>query len=116
MSPDEIGRLLGITDAVREAAEAYTLGTYGGSPEARAEAAQKRDRTRKTIERRTAGIIPRDQWEAKSVSRQKPWLAEGNLTGLLVSPETSRVRQVCPSPVSETGVSETGVSEPNKGP
>jgi hypothetical protein len=38
---------------------------------------RERDRLRKEEERRAAGIIPRKQYEATSLSRLKPWEAEG---------------------------------------
>jgi hypothetical protein len=35
------------------------------------------DRERKERERRAKGVTPRAEWEAKSLSRMKPWLALG---------------------------------------
>jgi hypothetical protein len=46
MSGDRIGELLGVTDEVRREAEAWAIGTYGGSPKARAEAARERHKAR----------------------------------------------------------------------
>lgn len=76
MSADTIGRELGITDEIREAAEAWNIGVYGGSPKARANAKKERDRQRKAIKRRSQGAVSRKDYEAKSLSRTKPWCAE----------------------------------------
>jgi hypothetical protein len=73
MRPDKIGELLGVTDATREAAKAWNIGTLGGSRAARAKAAKERDRLRDERRRRAAGAAP----QAESISRTKPWEVEG---------------------------------------
>ncbi len=73
MRPDKIGELLGVTDATREAAQAWNIGTRGGSRAARAKAAMERNRLRDERRRRAAGAAP----QAESISRTKPWEDDG---------------------------------------
>ncbi len=73
MRADKIGELLGITDEVRREARADNIGTFGGSPKARAEARRERSKLHKEKRRREAGAMPQSQ----SLSRLKPWQAEG---------------------------------------
>jgi len=77
MRPDKIGELLGVTDATREAAQAWNIGTLGGSSAARAKAAKERDRAYQKRCRAEQGAVPRTEYEMSSLSRLKPWEAEG---------------------------------------
>lgn len=77
MGADAIGKALGITSAIRREAEAWNIGTINGTPQARAEARKKRDIGRKAKARREAGQMKRHEYEANSLSRAKPWEAEG---------------------------------------
>jgi len=77
MRPDVIGKMLGVTDETRMEAKAWNIGVFGGSPEQRRRAKQERDRLRKLHARRAAGAIGRREYEASSLTRQKPWEAEG---------------------------------------
>lgn len=77
MKPDTIGRLLGITDEIRAEAKAWSIGTFGGSPDQRLKARKERQCHRDTQSRRDKGCRPRADYEANSLSRQKPWDQEG---------------------------------------
>jgi hypothetical protein len=77
MRPDKMGELLGVTDATREAAQAWNIGTLGGSRAARARAAKERYRLGEQRRRRDDGALSRGEYEASSLSRLKPWEAEG---------------------------------------
>jgi hypothetical protein len=105
MRPDKMGELLGVTDATREAAQAWNIGTLGGSRAARAKAAKERDRLRDESRRRASGATP----QAKSLSQTKPWEAEG------ISRATWYRRQANGQDIGETVSSETVSSETNKG-
>lgn len=73
MDMDTIGELLRVTEITRREAEAWNIGTCGGSPKARAEAAKERDRLRDERRRLAAGARP----QAESLSQTKPWEREG---------------------------------------
>ncbi len=73
MRPDRVGTLLGITEEIRREAEAWNVGTFGGSPKARAEARREKGKVRDERRRREAGAKP----HSLSKARQKPWEAEG---------------------------------------
>ncbi len=73
MRADKIGELLGITEEIRREAEAWNIGTFGGSPNARAEAARERHRLRDERRRRDEGATPRSE----SLNRAKPWESAG---------------------------------------
>lgn len=119
MRPDKIGELLGVTDATREAAQAWNIGTLGGSRADRAKAAKERHRLGEQRRRRDDGALSRDEYEASSLSRIKPWVIEGvsraswyrrripNETSACV---TNKGRQ------NETSACETGPCVTNKGP
>lgn len=54
-----------------------TIGAIDMNKGARTKRRKQRDRERKTNSRRAKGIKPRKVYEGQSVSRQKPWEAEG---------------------------------------
>ena len=54
-----------------------TIGAVDMNKGARTKRRRQRDRDRKTTLRRAKGIKPRKVYEQQSVSRQKPWEAEG---------------------------------------
>lgn len=60
-------RMLGIT----------TIGAIDLGKAARTKLRKERDRNRKRAKRRAAGAVPRRKYEAGSVERLKPWVAEG---------------------------------------
>jgi hypothetical protein len=73
MKMDTIGKRLGITEEVRQATEAWNIGTYDGSKKQRATAALIRDKFRQRNNREIAGATPR----SKSLTALKPWAAYG---------------------------------------
>lgn len=77
MDMDVIGEKLGVTDEVRTEARAWNIGTMNGSSAARAQARRERDRQHKQVKRRIEGVVSRKDYEAKSLSKTKPWEAEG---------------------------------------
>jgi hypothetical protein len=77
MSPDTIGKLLGVTEGERSAAGARNIGTACGSREAREAAARERNKARQRIRRREAGKMTREEYLRRSLSKSKPWEAEG---------------------------------------
>ena len=107
MKPDTIGALLCVTEDDRRAAKAWRIGTIGGSPEARIEAARVRDRQRKQRDRRQCGMMTRDEYLANSAG--KPWEAAG-----MSRAKWYRSRLESATKCRETGLSETGLSENNK--
>lgn len=107
MSPDAIGELLQITEAERREAKAWNLGTIGGSPEARREAARERDRQRKAQKRVRDGAMTRAEYLA-ACSKGRPWETLG------LSRATYYRRLSNSNAKGETGSSETGSSATNK--
>jgi hypothetical protein len=77
LAADKVGALLGITDAVREASEAWNVGTFSGSRTGRAKAKKERKMQRQTQKRRSDGVMKRTEYEGQSLSKAKPWEAEG---------------------------------------
>jgi hypothetical protein len=73
MRADKIGELLGVTDEIRAEAQAWNLGTYGGSRQSREKARKERDRMRKERRRREDGAKD----HAHSLSRLQPWKEKG---------------------------------------
>jgi hypothetical protein len=94
MRPDMIGELLGITDEVRREARAWSVGTFGGSPEERKKARLERQRIRDEHIRRDAGALPRQEYLANSLSRTQPWEAI-NLQGALTDKWRSLLILAC---------------------
>lgn len=54
-----------------------TIGAVDMNKGARTKRRRQRDRERKTATRRAKGIKPRKAYEGQSISKQKPWEAEG---------------------------------------
>jgi hypothetical protein len=122
MRPDKIGELLGVTDTTREAAQAWNVGTLGGSRAARAKAAKERDRTYQKGRRAEQGAVPRQEYEGESLSRLKPWEIEGISRATWYRRQASDGQnETSPSATNkgttrETSPSETSPSATNKGP
>ena len=74
MAPDKIAGLLGVTDEIRREAEAWNIGSIGGSPKGRREARRERQRIRDERRRRADGISPRPEG---SLKQTQPWAAQG---------------------------------------
>jgi len=109
---EAVARLLFVTLAERTALGLRTIGACDVSIEDRRQLAvvekRTRDRARQEQKRRAAGRIPRDSYEAASVSRLKPWLAEG-----ISRAAWYRRRETSPSRIEVIGNSDTPVSEPD---
>jgi hypothetical protein len=54
-----------------------TIGAFDMNKGARTKRRKQRDRERKAAKRRAKGMKPRKVYEGQSISRQKPWEAEG---------------------------------------
>jgi hypothetical protein len=74
---DNLARFLGVTYAQRQALGIRTIGSIDVKKGARRVLRQRKDRLYRERKRRAAGARPRAEYEANSLSRIKPWLAEG---------------------------------------
>lgn len=54
-----------------------TIGAIDHAKAARTKRRRDRDRERKAAQRKAAGAVPRQQYEANSITKTKPWIAEG---------------------------------------
>jgi hypothetical protein len=77
MSADGLARWLGCTYAHREALRLTRIGCCNVGPEARRVLIRRRKRLAKEAERRRKGIMPRAEYEGKSLSRTRPWETYG---------------------------------------
>jgi hypothetical protein len=71
----ELGERLNVTNAEREGLKAWRIVPVDISPDDLAEQRKAKDRERKR--RKRAGAKPRDRYEAESLSKLKPWIADG---------------------------------------
>jgi hypothetical protein len=74
---DTIGKILRVTYEERCAARISTIGCIDVSKTERTKRRKERRLVEKQNSRRNCGIIPRREYIAKSLTRTKPWLAEG---------------------------------------
>lgn len=74
---DTLGWAIRLTVQERDSLAITTIGAIGMNKAARAKRRRERDRERKAKQRRAKGAKPRKQYEAQSIERTKPWLAEG---------------------------------------
>ena len=72
-----IGKMLGIPKEVRRTAKASFVFAYDESKQDRAANRRELQRNRMEESRRREGAIPRQEYEANSLSKTKPWEAEG---------------------------------------
>jgi hypothetical protein len=77
MTAEALAAWLGCTYADREALRLTRIGCIDVGPEARRVLTRRRKRLAKQAERRRKGVTPRAEYEAKSLSRTRPWLADG---------------------------------------
>lgn len=77
LGPYTIGKMLGIPKGIRRAAKASFVFAYDENRQDRAEHRRELERSRMEKSRRRAGAIPRQEYEANSLSNTKPWEAEG---------------------------------------
>ena len=102
MRPDKIAELLDITDEIRREAEAWNLGSIGGSPEQRREARRQRQRISDERRRRDAGVGPRPK---SSLEQAAPWQSENISRATWFRRRRERAE----------AADETAASAPNKG-
>jgi hypothetical protein len=74
---DTMGKLLRVTYDERTALQLSTIGCYDVSKAERSRWGKERRRLKEQGRRRNKGAVPREQYLAKSLSRRRPWLAEG---------------------------------------
>jgi hypothetical protein len=93
---DTLGSVLRLTGAEWRVLRLRTIAPIDMTKEERRQDSQIRNRERQCFKRRRAGVKPRQEWEAASLSRTKPWVTEGisRATWYRRHPEKT-VRQVC---------------------
>lgn len=74
---DKLAARLRLTEAERRRLHITTIGAVDMTKAERAQRRQERKRQRKQRRRREQGAKPRAEYEAKSLSRTKPWEVEG---------------------------------------
>jgi hypothetical protein len=74
---DTLGKLLRVTYDERTALKLSTIGCYDVSKAERSRRRKERRRLKEQGRRRDKGAISREQYLTNSLSRQRPWLAEG---------------------------------------
>jgi hypothetical protein len=115
-----IAKILDITAAERQAAKAWNIGAIDESrterrgadrckraereKERRKKADRKADTARKQRARRAAGVKPRKEYEANSLSQTRPWEAKG------ISRRTWERRKAKATPAESNQVSSSGVA------
>jgi hypothetical protein len=109
---DAVAKLLFVTFAERTELGLRTIGACdvaaGDRRELAVEQKRARDRARQEQKRRSGGRVPRASYEAASLTRLKPWLAEG------ISRRTwERRRDASLSQVEVKGKGDTHASEPS---
>lgn len=113
LGADAVAKLLFVSLAERNELSLKTIGACDTSGEERQKVAQEnkraRDRKRQEQKRRTEGKIHRVSFEAESISRLKPWLAEG----ISRSAWYRANRGTGVSRVEEEGKGDTPVSAPD---
>src|SRR5262249_6734019 len=97
----DLGQRLNLTNAEREHLRVWTIAPVDMTADQRAawlrQKKRQRDRLRLQRKRRAAGIRSRTVYLANSLSKQKPWLAEGTSRASWYRRQKMRqpVRQVC---------------------
>jgi hypothetical protein len=76
-SADGLAGYLGVTYDERQTLRLGTIGSVNVKKADRKEIRRVRDKVRRRERRRASGIRPRAEYEANSLSRLKPWAAEG---------------------------------------
>jgi hypothetical protein len=73
LTADKVGHLLRLTEDERQGLGITTIGSVEVSKAERAERRKEADRQRKERRRRSKGAKPRCDYEAESLSRNRPW-------------------------------------------
>lgn len=74
---DKLAQRLRVTEAERRRLGIRTIGASDMTKEERKQARRLRQRQRDRARRRARGAKPRTEYETNSISRTRPWLAEG---------------------------------------
>jgi hypothetical protein len=77
LTADQVAKMLGVNYEQRQRLGLTTIGAIDVNKEQRKERRKRRDREAKERKRRERGAKPRAEYEAKSLCKAKPWLAEG---------------------------------------
>jgi hypothetical protein len=77
LTADQAAKMLGVNYEQRQRLGLTTIGAIDVNKEQRKERRKRRDREAKERKRRELGAKPRAEYEANSLSKAKPWLAEG---------------------------------------
>jgi hypothetical protein len=77
LSADSLARFLGVTYDQRQGLRLTTIGSTNVRKRARKELRKRADRLYQERKRRANGVRPRAEYEAISLSKVKPWAAEG---------------------------------------
>ena len=75
LTADGVAEFLRVRYAKRQALRLTTIGSVNVKRRARREIRKIRDKVKKEQKRRAAGVRPRTEYEATSLSRTKPWKA-----------------------------------------
>ena len=100
LSGEELGKRIRLTNSERERLKAWCIAPVhleSGellTPAERAEQRRVKKKTREAARRLERGCIPRQAYEAKSLSQRKPWVAEGICRRTW---ERRRVASPCPT-------------------
>jgi hypothetical protein len=73
----DLGERMRLTNAERERLRLWTIAACDVTAEERVECRKQKERDRKRRRRAANGSRPRAEYEANSISRTKPWIAEG---------------------------------------
>lgn len=76
-SADDLGRYLKLDYETRQRLGITTIGSYDADKRERRRRRKERDREAKAFKRRQQGAKTRAEYEAASISKAKPWEAEG---------------------------------------
>src|SRR5262249_18031434 len=74
---DNLARFLGVTYEQRQRLGLTTIGSVNVKRTDRREIRRIRDKVKHRDKRRAAGVRPRDEYEANSLSRTQPWRERG---------------------------------------
>jgi hypothetical protein len=77
LSADNLARWLGITYDQRQKLRLTTIGSTNVKKADRKEIRRVRDKVKRRQKRRAAGVRPRSEYEANSLSRSQPWRTMG---------------------------------------
>jgi hypothetical protein len=93
-----LGKLLRLTKEEREFLQITTIRAFDATDGDMLEDTKRKDRERKTVKRRSDGVVPRAKYEANSKSKTEPWKA-------LNMSRSTYYRKLAAGQISETGPS-----------